>query len=150
MQRELMSKRASKHNGFGTRLYSIWNSMRQRCNNANSKAYRNYGGRGITICPEWDDYSVFRDWAYSSGYDDSAMRGECTLDRVDVDGPYSPDNCRWATMRLQSNNKRNTPTYELNGETRSLAEWAEITGVKYQTLFRRYKSGWSAERALKR
>lgn len=150
LQKELFAERTSKHHGFGTRLYAIWNSMRQRCNNPNHAAYHNYGGRGIKICKEWDDFAVFREWAYSSGYDDSAPRGSCTLDRINVDDGYYPENCRWVSMREQSRNKRDTCFYELNGERHSLMEWSEITGIKYSTLFKRYKDGWSPEAALEK
>lgn len=148
LARELVGIRAAKHHGFGTRLYAIWNSMRQRCNNPNNSAYKNYGARGITICKEWNDFSVFEQWAYSNGYDQSAKRGECTLDRIDVNLGYSPSNCRWVTMKRQSSNKRNTPYYEYQGKRLPLKEWSEVTGIKYETLWRRYKSGWNAEKAL--
>lgn len=138
-----------KHGGFGTRLYNIWDSMRQRCNNPNDTAYHNYGGRGIRICEEWDDFSVFREWAYATGYDDNAPQGVCTLDRTDVDGMYSPDNCEWKSMRYQSNNKRNTVFVEYEGVRKSLSEWADELGVKYQTLWRRYRRGLPPEKILK-
>lgn len=150
LAKELLSERASKHHGYGSRLYAIWNSMRQRCNNANHAAYKNYGGRGIRICPEWDDYAIFREWSYTAGYDENAPRGLCTLDRIDVDGNYTPDNCRWISMKEQSNNKRDTPYFELDGVTHTLQEWSNITGIKYETLWRRYNAGWSSERALKK
>lgn len=108
LQRELVGERASKHHGFGTRLYHVWNSMRQRCNNPNQQSYHNYGGRGISICKEWDDYNVFRNWALEHGYQDDAVRGELTLDRIDVNGNYCPDNCRFVDMVTQANNKRCT------------------------------------------
>lgn len=123
LQKEGMSQRASKHHGFGTRLYNIWNSMRQRCNNPNNHAYHNYGGRGIKICPEWDDFAVFREWAISAGYDESAPRGQCTIERINVNGDYSPENCKWATMMEQSKNKRNNVFLEYNGVVRSLKSW---------------------------
>lgn len=141
LQKELTSERAQKHGGFGTRLYHVWNSMRQRCNNPNSQAYHNYGGRGITICPEWDDYNVFREWAVGAGYDESAKRGEYTLDRIDVNKGYCPENCRFVNMHEQVNNRRNTIFVECDGDKYSLSEWAEIKGVNYYTLFQRYKQG---------
>lgn len=146
--REKVRRIASKHNGFGTRLYNVWDSFRQRCNNPNNKAYCNYGGRGINICEEWNDFSVFREWAFATGYKEDAKRGECTLDMVDVDGDYCPENCRWISMAEQNRNKRTTSYYELNGERRSLMDWSKTTGIKYQTLFRRYKAGWDAESVL--
>lgn len=149
LQKELASKKHSKHNGYGTRLYAIWDSMRQRCNNKNCRAYHNYGGRGIKICDEWDDFANFKEWAIISGYDNTAKRGTCTLDRINVNGNYSPENCRWNTMKEQSNNRRNTIYMTVNDETHSLSEWASITGIKYDTLWKRYKKyGWSPERVV--
>lgn len=96
------------HGGCHDRLYKVYCNMKDRCNNANGGNYRYYGGRGIRICQEWlDDYMSFKRWAYENGYDDKAEFGKCTLDRIDVDGDYCPDNCRWVDMKVQSNNRRN-------------------------------------------
>ena len=146
--KDLLSQRAGKHYKSGTRLYAIWDSMRERCNNPNNHSYKNYGGRGITIVSEWDDYEKFYEWAISSGYDETAKRGLCTLDRINVNGCYSPENCRWATIKKQSNNKRNTILLTYNNTTCSLSEWAEQVNIKYQTLWRRYKAGWNVEKIL--
>lgn len=148
LAKKQLSERAGKHHGYGTRLYHVWNSLRQRCNNPNNRAYANYGGRGIHICEEWDDFATFREWAYSSGYDETAEKGKCTLDRIDVNVGYNPNNCRWVSLSEQNKNKTTTPYYTLNGVTHNLKEWSVITGIKYETLWRRYKAGWSAERSL--
>lgn len=124
--------------------------MRQRCNNPKSKSYKNYGGRGISICSEWDDFAIFRTWAIENGYNESAPRGQCTLDRIDVNGNYCPENCQWSDMKHQVNNRRETVWIEYNGEEHPLTEWADITGIKYCTLWARYKRGWSTERLLKK
>lgn len=132
LQKELLSE-----------LYTIWNSMRQRCNNPNHHAFGNYGGRGIKICSEWNDYSVFREWALSNGYDEKAPRGDCTLDRIDMNKGYYPDNCRWANMREQADNRRDTIIVEYNDECHPLTVWAEILGINYPTLWKQYKQGKS-------
>lgn len=95
-------KMNTTHGGTHTRLYSIWASMKTRCLNPNSKAYHYYGGRGISICDEWkDNFSAFRDWALSNGY-----RDDLTLDRIDSDKDYSPENCKWSTWHEQRINQR--------------------------------------------
>jgi hypothetical protein len=122
----------SKHRGVKTRLYRIWRGMRQRCRNATSKDCKNYGGRGITFSEEWDDFSVFRDWALNNGYSD-----DLSIDRIDTNGNYESGNCRWSTNIEQCRNKRDTVFYEINGIKKPLIEWCEILNVKYTTAFER-------------
>lgn len=95
-----------RHGESYTHLYAVWKSMRQRCQNENHHAYKNYGGRGIKVCDEWQEYLTFKAWAIESGYDPDAPRGQSTLDRIDNDGDYCPDNCRWTDMGVQSRNRR--------------------------------------------
>jgi len=96
------------HGGRYDRLYKVFSNMNNRCYNPHSNDYKYYGGRGIKVCDEWlHNYAAFRDWALSNGYDANASRGECTIDRIDVDGDYSPANCRWVPMSIQSQNRRN-------------------------------------------
>lgn len=95
------AKSMTKHGQHDTRLYRIWNTMKNRCQNPNVHNYEHYGGRGITVCEEWQDFEPFYNWAMSNGY-----QAHLTLDRKDNFAGYSPDNCRWATMKEQQNNKR--------------------------------------------
>ena len=142
--RERTRTRLTSHGGKGTRLYRIWEQMKARCNNQTTKQYKDYGGRGITVCAEWaNNFEAFRDWALANGY-----RDDLTLDRKENDGPYSPDNCRWATRKDQQNNKRNNHMITFKGETRTLTQWAELTGIPRTTLWDRLVRGWSIERAL--
>ena len=132
------------HGKTGTRLYRIWSHMRSRCQNPKDENYKNYGARGITVCKEWArDFMAFYNWAISSGYNDGL-----TIDRTDNSKGYSPENCRWADMRTQANNTRSNRKITYNGETKTLAEWARIIGVKQNTLLYRLKRGWSIERAF--
>ena len=90
-----------------TRLYNVWCGIKGRCDTPTNTAYKYYGGRGISICREWaDSFVAFRDWALANGYDESAERGTCTIDRIDPDGDYEPSNCRWVDMSVQNRNKR--------------------------------------------
>lgn len=94
------------HGGTYERLYGVWLGIRKRCFNENEHCFHNYGGRGITVCHEWNDYETFCKWALKSGYDENAPRGKCTIDRIDVNGNYEPLNCRWVDMKVQRHNQR--------------------------------------------
>lgn len=126
------------------RLYKIWADMKTRCYNENCAAYERYGGSGVEVCNEWQDYLPFKEWALKNGYNE-----ELTIDRIDPFGNYTPGNCRWADYHTQNCNKKNTPRYKFNGEEHSLSEWSEITGINFHTLSNRihaYK--WDIDRAL--
>lgn len=98
----------TKHGGRYDRLYNVFSNMKNRCYNPKSSDYKYYGLRGIKICDEWlNNYLNFKEWALSNGYDESAMKGQCTIDRIDVNGDYEAANCRWVNMSVQSSNRRN-------------------------------------------
>ena len=104
---QLMAEKMTTHTQSRSRLYGVWNSMRSRCYRPADKHFHHYGGRGITVCNEWlNNFQAFYDWAMSNGYDENAPRGQCTIDRIDNDKGYSPDNCRWITIQEQQFNKR--------------------------------------------
>ena len=127
------------------RIYKIWTGMIERCENPNNDAYVRYGGRGIDVCSEWrDSFMRFYEWAIGSGYADGL-----TIDRVDNDKGYSSDNCRWATYREQANNMRTNLLLTHKGNTHTLSEWSEISGVKPSTIRKRVvELGWSIEDAI--
>lgn len=131
-----------KTHGYSkTRIYRIYNDMKNRCYNKNNKRYNCYGSRGIIICDEWkNDFKAFYDWSMAHGYADNL-----TIDRIDVNGNYEPNNCRWATLKQQANNRRNNHYITYNNETHTISEWAEILKIKKQTLWARLNKGWSIE-----
>lgn len=135
----------TKHGMFGTRIYNIWARMKSRCDNPKNQQYKNYGGRGIKYCYDWKYFEKFYSWAKENGYSDNL-----TIDRIDVNGNYEPSNCRWITMKEQQRNKRNNKFIKYNGETKTLAEWADILGVRYGLLNIRLSRGWDVERAFKK
>lgn len=119
------------------RLYKIHQKMKERCYNKNAKSYKNYGGRGITICKEWlDDYKNFKEWALKNGYNDNL-----TIDRINVNGNYEPNNCRWADAKTQQNNRRNNHYIEYNGQIKTLKQWSEIYNLCPDTIAKRIKRG---------
>lgn len=128
--------------GSREKLYKTYINMKQRCNNPNTPNFHNYGGRGISVCEEWEnDYNAFRKWAYEAGYKPGCKR-ELTLDRIDNNGNYAPSNCRWVNMEVQSNNKRENVRITYNGETHTLSEWSRITGLNRGQIEYRYKKGY--------
>lgn len=133
-----------KHGKYRTHIYNTYSGMKARCYNIQDQAYNNYGGRGIKMCDEWkNDFMTFHDWAMENGYNDTL-----TIDRIDVDGNYSPDNCRWATRKQQARNRRSNLNYTINGVTHCLKEWCEIYDINYQLVWDRLKRGWNLLKAL--
>ena len=136
-------KKTNKTHGEShTRLHNIWCSINNRCN-PNHKNNERYGKRGISICEEWHDYTKFAEWARSHGYEDGL-----TIERIDVNGNYCPENCTWIPMPKQARNRTTTRWVEYQGETMSLAEAAERAGLPYKQVHFRIKHGWTLEAAL--
>lgn len=125
-----------------TRTYGIWKGIRKRCLNPKDKRFCDYGGRGISICKRWDNYQNFLD-------DMGEAPKNHSIDRIDVNKGYSPENCRWATKTTQARNTRNSLVFSIRGKTKHLKEWCEITGINYHTAYQRiFRLGWSPEDAL--
>lgn len=126
------------------RLYRVLQDMKSRCYNPKNNHYQNYGAKGIKICQEWlNDYLEFEKWALSNGYDENAPKGKCTIDRVDNNGDYCPENCRWVDMKTQHYNTTRNVYVTANGETLTLMEWSKKLGVRFNLLQRRKSNGWS-------
>lgn len=122
-----------------TRIYTIWADMKDRCYNKNNSYYKHYGLRGIKVCDEWkNSFEEFNKWAKENNYTD-----KLTIDRIDVNGNYEPNNCRWATAKEQANNRRNSKKITLFGETKTAYEFEKIYGIKAYLLYSRYKKGYS-------
>lgn len=138
-------KHGDARRGKITSLYRIYHLMKGRCNNPNKPDYKWYGAKGIRVCEEWSEsYLCFKEWALANGYKEGL-----TIDRIDSDGNYEPNNCRWVDMVIQNNNKKNVPKYAFNGEEHSIAEWARILGVSRELLRDRItRLGWSVEKAF--
>ena len=131
-ERIRMVKRKYKY--VNKRLYAIYKQMLDRIDNPSSREYHNYGGRGIKVCDEWRDFDNFAEWALSSGYDPNAKRGECTLDRRNVDGNYEPNNCEWVDNQTQQNNRRDCIYITYNGKTQTMAQWSRELNIPHKYL----------------
>lgn len=138
------TKGNTKHGQHGTRLYHIYDSMKARCYNKNNTAYKYYGKRGITICDEWlNDFMTFYNWAMNNGYNDTL-----TIDRINNDGKYGPNNCRWVDVTSQNNNRRNNVYLTYNGKTQPIKEWAKELNVNVKTLYTRKFKNWNVHDIL--
>lgn len=132
------------HGKSKTRLFRIWAHIKDRCNNKKNQSYKNYGARGITICDEWkNDFMSFYKWSLSNGY-----KKELTIERIDVNGGYNPDNCTWIKKEEQNKNTRRSVFLTYKGKTLCVAEWARKINKSKETLYSRIKKGWSIEKIL--
>lgn len=135
-----------KHGKSYEPLYRKWLGIKTRCYNKSDKEhYKDYGGRGITLCNEWkNNFMAFYDWSIANGYDDNL-----TIDRIDVNGNYEPTNCRWVDRKQQARNRRNNRNFTYKNKTHCISEWCEILGLNYNTVCTRLnKLSWSVEKAL--
>ena len=132
------------HGASDTPLYEVWCTIKRRCYNKNSQRYYRYGARGIKMCDEWkNSFEAFQSWAFANGYNE-----KLTIDRIDNNGDYYPENCRWADVYTQANNKSTNVYLTMNNETHTAAEWSRITGIQAPTIRKRIKKGWSVEDTL--
>lgn len=142
---EYMRKKRTTHGMTDTRLFHIWDGMKERCKIDND-SHKHWAGKGISVCDEWlgkEGFDNFQKWAYENGYSDGL-----TIDRIECSGNYEPGNCRWVDYVVQNNNSANNVRIECFGESKTIAEWAKEYELNYQTLYSRLKHGWGVERAL--
>ena len=125
-------------------LYPVWNAMKQRCYNPKQNCYNRYGGRGISVCKEWFDYNKFEEWSFNNGY-----KKGLTIDRIDVNGNYCPENCRWATKKEQARNTRNNRFIIFDGIKKPVVYWCELFDLSYYAVIYRLNNGWDINKALK-
>ena len=142
--KEKVGSWSKKHGLAKHPLYKTWHNMRSRCKNPNATRYKYYGGRGISVCVEWDnDFLSFYNWSILNGW----AKG-LSIDRIDSNGNYEPNNCRWVTCKCQNNNLRSNHNITYNNETHSIYDWAERLQINPKTLSERIRRGWSIERAF--
>ena len=142
LSRELSKERNITHGMTNARLYKIYLKMKSRCYKKTDYHYKWYGARGITICDKWlQDFNAFSEWALQNGYNDSL-----SIDRIDNNKNYEPNNCRWVDCKTQCRNRRSNVLFTYRGETKTLVEWSEIKGISYDKLQQRYKRGIRNER----
>lgn len=139
----LWAYRPGKNSRITTRLYNVWVTMRRRCRDPKWWMYQWYGAKGIKVCDEWQSYARFRQWAIANGF-----RKGLSLDRIDNDRNYEPDNCRWATPAEQQRNVSSNIMLTLDGDTKPLPVWADEYGISPDLLRGRIYSGWSHKRAI--
>lgn len=142
----------SKGNYINTRLYHTWENMKARCFNPKHPDYKNYGGRGISVCKSWkEDFLNFRSWALDNGWNDTHAKNEISLDRIDVNSDYDPSNCRWTTLKQQANNQRRSRRWVYNGKEYTLLEISEKFNINHMALRSRlYDQGLDVKTAIEK
>lgn len=143
-RKEVNRERLATHGQTDTRLYGIWLAMKRRCDLPTVHAYKDYGGRGISVCQEWqENFEAFYEWSYNHGYAENL-----SIDRIDNDGNYEPSNCQWVDNVAQANNRRTNRLVTINGETHNITQWAQILNKSPKLIFGRIYAGWAPERAV--
>lgn len=130
-----------KHGGRNTKLYNVWRSMKQRCALITSASYKYYGKKGVFVCKEWQQFSNFQKWAQQNGYAEGL-----SIDRIDVNGNYCQENCRWATKSAQANNTSRNRMLSFRGEQKTMSQWADAFGISYGTMNHRIQRGWDMQK----
>lgn len=150
LHKERTSIANTTHHDTDSRLYNVWSAIKRRCYNKTVPEYKRYGARGITMCDEWrDDYGSFMKWAFDHGYDPNAKRGECTIDRIDNDKGYSPENCRWVPISVQANNHSANRRINYEGKSYTISELAQKFNIEYSKFYQRVKKyDWDIEKAI--
>ena len=147
LKKDKIKRIKTKHGKSKTKLFRVWAHMKDRCYREKDKRFRNYGGRGIKICEEWlnkeNGFINFYNWAIKNGYKENL-----SIDRIDNDGNYEPQNCRWTTMKVQANNTTRNHYLTYKGEKHTIAEWSTLTNIQQETIRKRLKRNWTIERTL--
>ena len=144
LREERLVNACKKHGMKHTRIYDMWANIKSRCFNEKDPCFKHYGGRGISMCKEWEnDFTAFYNWAMDNGYKDSL-----SIDRINNNGNYNPSNCRFATKIEQGRNRRTNRLITYKGKTHCISEWAEMLGINQSTLYYRFRRGWTPEAAL--
>ena len=142
--RETLKYYSITHGDSKSRLYNIWCGMKGRCYSKTNTTYKNYGGRGITICEEWlNNFENFKEWSLKNGYNE-----KLTIDRIDVDGNYEPSNCRWATPYMQSNNTRNNVCLKYNNINYTAKELSDLLNINYKKFLYGYHKFNDVEKSI--
>lgn len=142
LKKELYGTQSKTHGMWTTKTWKAWSSMKDRCSIRDHRDQKYYGGKGIKVCDRWKN-------SFENFLEDMGERPDgYSLDRIDPDGDYTPENCRWASAKKQANNRTNNRIVEFNNERKTLSEWADSVGLKYTTLRARLSNGWGIEKAL--
>ena len=123
-----------KHGMSNTKIYGVWHGMNERCRNPKNRAYKNYGGKGVSVCPEWQEFIPFNEWAMANGYKEGL-----TIDRIESNGNYEPSNCRWVDRFIQNSNTSRNRYIEFEGRTQTLSQWSREIGITRHALHDRIK-----------